>query len=195
MDSIIRDPNTGNGAHVLLDSVTNKGLLRTYGVIEGESRYVNEYHQESYSLVLDNITPAAGGDCFCFIQNLKDQRMMIESILLKKFTADDEVAVVLGATGTRDTVTDIVPGNKWAGSANLAEGIFEEGADLAGGAATLTQASGVNIDIINLIFGQESKLWKWESALIIPKNQTLSLWAGTGGDAFNTTINFYYHMF
>jgi hypothetical protein len=158
--------------------------LRTYSVSEEEQHHINEDHGECYSILID-ATTAAVNDQFFHIKNTGTEEIHITS--MKGFvSADTEIKVLIGVTGTATASTDIVPVNRNAGSAKTLVATVEEGADLqmTGGSVVdlfrLDSAS-VNPDQIT-----------WGSTLILPKNGTLAL-ESSAAAIINLTVSCYVH--
>jgi hypothetical protein len=80
----------------------------------------------------------------------------------------------LNDKGTRDSATALVPTNSNAGSGLTADGTFEKGADLDGGAASL--AGGYENERVKFRGATDSDHYNFEQDLIIPKNATLTIW-------------------
>ena len=81
-----------------------------------------------------------------------------------------------------------------AGSGKSAAGTFEKGADLDGGAATLTGGNEFNRFVMAGVTDLVSKHYNFVQDVILPKNRVLTAWVG--GSASGTwyiTIHFNYH--
>lgn len=101
-----------------------------------------------------------------------------------------EVYMKLGDTGTRNGAAILTPVNRNAGSGNEADCTCEQGADLDGGAATLV--GGEEVDRIAVEATKQTLKICWDSAIIIPKNQTMTLWA-SAIVTINAIIGSYFH--
>ncbi len=183
-----------------------KGSGKTAGVnvenrLEAEcitstvEHHVNHEEEGAYNVLLSQ-SPTAGDDCIFYMENTNDVEMVIEGFKLgfKNATAvDAEFYVQIGDTGTRNSGTDVVPVNLNAGSGKTASGNFEKGADLDGGSATLAGGSEIErfvfADVQNLVTTNIN----FECDVILPKNQTLTLWASDAGATYYVTVIFYYH--
>jgi len=150
--------------------------------------HTNEIHGESYSIIIDQ-APTAADDCIYYLENNSEKDLLISSIKLFASGAV-EVYMKLGAAGTRNSPAALTPVNRNAGSGNAADCTSEQGADLDGGAATLT--GGEEVDRIALEASKQTLRIVWDSAIIIPKNQTMTLWA-SAIVTINATIAIYFH--
>jgi len=172
----------GKGSGQSAEVKDNK--LRTYSVVELEQHHVNEDSGESYSILID-ATTAAVDDQFFHIKNTGTDEIHITSI--KGFvSADTEIKVLIGVTGTATAATDILPVNRNAGSGKTLVATVEEGADLqmTGGSVVdlfRLDSAAVSIDKIT-----------WGSTLILPKNGTLAL-ESSAAAIMNLTVSCYVH--
>ena len=185
------ESGTGNGHKA---GVTEEGHLEVHSITESLERHVNSVEGEAYHLVF-NQSPTAADDCIAYISNTSEKNMFIEgiSIGVTSCTADDSIYFQINDRGTRNAATALTPTTCNAGSGHQATGTFERGADLDGGAATL--AGGVEIDRY-LFVGTDlsSTHYNFEQDIIIPKNNTFTIWVG--GSATGTyylTVVFNYH--
>lgn len=176
---------TGDGYNA---KVTNEHRLETLAVTATNEHYANHAQGNAYNLLFDQ-APTAGDDCIIYIQNTDDIDMCIEGIWLSVSGAC-EVYFQLNDTGTRNAATDVVPPNLNAGSGNIADGTFEVGADLDGGAATL--AGGTEFQRFVFRAATDSATFNFEQDVIITKNATLTIWV-SAIVTINGTIIFNYH--
>lgn len=149
--------------------------------------HINQDHGEFYSIVLDQ-APTAGDDCILYVKNNNDKDMLISSIAIFASGAV-EVYMKLQDSGTRNAVAALTPVNRNAGSGNAADCTCEQGADLDGGAATL--GGGTEVERIAVEANKQTLKVDWCSAIIIPKNQTMTLWA-SAIVTVNATIGIYF---
>ena len=130
-----------------------------------------------------------GDDCILFLKNDNDDDLLIASIALFASGAV-EVYMKLGDTGTRNGAVALTPVNRNAGSGNRADCTCEQGGDLDGGIATL--AGGSEVERIAVEANKQTLKIEWCSAIIIPKNQTMTLWA-SAIVTVNATLGIYFH--
>ena len=167
--------------------VTEGGRLKTLAVTATTEHHACEEGQ-AYHLLFDQ-APTAGDDCIIYIHNEDEQDMCIEGIWLSPSGAT-EIYIQLGDTGTRNAATDVVPVNCNAGSGNTADGTFEVGADLDGGAATLDGGAEVERHVFRA--AANSTYFNFEQDIFIPKNSALTIWS-SAIVTINGTIVFNYH--
>jgi hypothetical protein len=184
MDTIIRDVENGQGAHV-----NSGGYIMIAGYVEDCAVHTNKEHSETYSMRITQV-PTAGDDCIGYIENTSDKIMIINSIDIIDVAGAVEFYIQLGDKGTRNGAVAVVPVSLNSGSGNVADGIFEQAVDLDGGAATL--AGGAETHRWNLVAANESKQLILPGKIIIRKNQTLSFWANAIQEVDWTTY-FHYH--
>ncbi len=171
-------------------------MLRVHAVTQTMERHTNDEHGDAYHCVFSQ-SPTAADDCFFYMVNSSDDsEIIVEGIWLGFINAtavDAEVYVKLGDKGTRNSATALTPANCNAGSGRAADGTFEKGADLDGGAASLTGGTEIErfvfADVQNLV----TKHFNFEQDLIIPKNETMTLWATDAGATYYVTVVFNFH--
>jgi hypothetical protein len=179
----------GSGIKAKVDS---SGHLTTHSVTTSAERHSNEEHNQAYH-VLFNQSPTAADDCFFYMVNNSDNPLAIEgvSIGFKNATAvDAEIYFKLNARGTRNSATALTPANCFASSGNEADGTFEKGADLDGGAATLTGGTEIERYLFANTQDQITKHFNFEQDLILTKNETLTIWATDAGATYYMTVVF-----
>ena len=168
--------------------VNNENCLCAEAIAVPFELHVNHDHGDFYSIVLNQV-PTAGDDCILYLKNDDDKDLLISSITLFASGAV-EVYAKLGDTGTRNGAAALTPVNRNAGSGNAADCTCEQGADLDGGAATL--AGGAEVERIAVEANKQSLKICWCSGIIIPKNQTMTLWA-SAIVTVNATIGVAFH--
>jgi len=181
------ESGTGNGKKMGVDD-ENRGMVDC--ITKTAERHVNESHGDAYHALID-ISPTANDDCiFYMINSDNDKELVVEGIYLQ-VNAAGEIYVQLGDAGTRNSATAITPANCNAGSGNAANGTFEQGADLDGGAATLT--GGTEVSRYVFAAANNSQFFNFEQDIIIPENQTLTIWCSSSAVTVNGTVVMNYH--
>ena len=178
------EDGTGTGRKA---GVTPHGRLEVLAVTASTEHHANE-EGEAYHLLFDQ-APTGADDCIVYVQNSDDDDMCIEGVWLSP-SAACEIYFELGATGTRNAATATVPANCNAGSGHVADGTFEVGADLAGGAATLT--GGVEVERFVFRAAANSAFFNFEQDIIVPKNSTFTIWSSAIATV-NGTLAFNHH--
>ena len=176
---IIQDPSTGQAA-----SVSSEGKLESVAVCRDYQEHVNKDEGDSYSILID-ATTAAVDDQFFYLKNNGNDDLHITSV--KGFvSADTEIKVLTGVTGTATGPATIVPVNRNGGSGNTLDATVQEGADLQ-----LTGGSAV--DLFEMLAASTS-LFKlsWASHIILPKNSTL-VFESSAASTINLTVSAFVH--
>ena len=174
---------TGNGYGA---KVNVENQLHTSSITFDIAHHVNHDHGECYTMLISK-TPTAAADCFAYIKNTSDDDLIVCCVKFAATTTDEIIQVKLGDIGTPVGGTAVTPGNRNAGSGEVADGTFEEGVDITG------LSGGTAIDEYNIDAGTGSKIIPVTGGFIVPKNKVLSLYAVTGGIAIRGGITFYYH--
>lgn len=187
---IIND-GTGSGYDAQVDS---SNRLRVFSTTVTAEHHAAHNRGQAYQLVISQ-SPTAADDCIFYIQNTSDEDLVIEGMKIGVIncTADDSIYFKLGDSGTRDSATALTPVNVNAGSGNVADGTFEKGADLDGGAATLTGGTEFDRIVFAGVTDSSSQNYNFEMDVILPKNRVLTGWVG--GSATGTyyiTVNMYF---
>lgn len=189
------DDGKGTGYKAWVDS---ENFLRVHAVTQSVEHHINDAHGEAYHCVFSQ-SPTAADDCFFYMANNSDNDIAVEGFWMGYNDAtavDVEFYMKLGTKGTRNSATALTPANCHAGSGQAADGTFEKGADLDGGAATLGDSiAGVEIErFLFPLQDQTSAHWNFEQDLIIPKNETFTMWATDAGATYYVNVIFNYHL-
>ena len=165
--------------------VSEENNLMTEAIDVPFGHHTNNVHEEAYNIVVSK-TPTGAGDCFLYVKNNCACNIFITSI--KVYAAADEfVQIKLGDTGTPVGGSANTPRNLNAGSGHTADCTCEDGVNITG----LT-----NGNVVDDLFqkgGNPVRKFSYDSALIIPKNSTITLWAVNGGTAVKVTLGMYFH--
>lgn len=151
--------------------------------------HVNHVHGLAFSASFSQ-APTANDDCILFLQNTSDIDMVIEGFYLAT-SAACEVYVQKNNTGTRNAATVITPQNVNLGSGKEAEATVEKGADLDGGAATLTQGGEIGRGVLHAAI--QTSWFNFQQDLIVPKNKSITFWVDTAGVIVTGVVPFNYH--
>lgn len=165
--------------------VTEEGCLCAKAITLPMAQHINIEHQEAYSIIIDK-TPTAAGDCFLYLRNDSDLNMYVTSGKISAAT-DETVRVKLKDVGTPVGGTANVPVNRNAGSGKLADVTCQDGVDITG------LSGGEIVEQVDVDGAVGSVKYEWESTFIIPKNQTLTMYAVTGGIALKSTLSIAFH--
>ena len=186
---IIKDGLTGNTARV-----NDNGRLETAAVVLTGEHAANHINGLAYSITFSQ-SPTAADDAIFYMENTSEKDMVVEGFELSiiNATADDSLYIKLNDAGTRNSATAITPVNLNAGSGNSADGTFENGADLDGGAATLTGGSEIYRYVIAGATDVVAKSINFSQDIILPKNKTLTMWVGgSATGTYYVSVDAYY---
>lgn len=175
--TIIRDPSTSKGAEV-----TSRGHLRTHSITLTEERDATHDGLSFCSFI--SRTPTAAGDVFYYLKNLSSRDLIVYHLDIQVASAES-VEVRRGDTGTPVGGTDLTPANTNAGSGEVADATSQDGVDITG-------LSG-GVKVCELFGAATMSDHAIASGLFVPKNQTMTLYAVTGGVALKVNLWFYFH--
>ena len=178
---IIEDGHgTGNKVQV-----NNEGCMCAKCVTIPFGMHINNEKQEAYSVIIEK-TPTAADDCFFYIINNSDLDMYVCTLTASAAT-DETIQINIKDTGTPAGTADNIPVNRNAGSGKLADVAAYDGVDITG------LSGGSVIEQFDIDGATGSKTFRYESCIIIPKNQTFTLYAVTGGIALKTSLSILFH--
>lgn len=185
---------TGKGK---LARVDDENYLRVHSVMETLAHHANDFHGDAYSVTF-NQSPTAGDDCIFYMVNSDSNTDIIITGMWLGFinatAVDAEVYFKLGAKGTRNSATVLTPANLKSASGNAADGTFEKGADLDGGAATLTGGAEIERHVFADVQNQVSAYYDFKEDLVLAKNETFTIWATDAGATYYATVVFIFHQ-
>ena len=187
--SLIED-GSGKGFRAGVD---NENMLRVHAVMQTMERHTNDEHGDAYHCVFSQ-SPTAADDCFFYMANSSDEDIIIEGLWIGFINADGddpEIYCKLGDKGTRDAATALTPANCNAGSGKAADGTFEKGVDLDAG--TLTGGVEIERFVFADTVNHVTSHFNFEQDLIIPKNETFTIWATDAQATYYITVVFNFH--
>jgi len=168
--------------------VNNDNMLWTKAIIETMYQHVNSKHFEAYQLQF-NKAATGNDDCVLYMKNNSDHDLIIHTLRLSISTAD-EIYFKIGDTGTPVGGTAIIPVNLNAGSAKVAEGVFQHGVDITG------LSGGTEVERIRTVSATYlgTTNWHYPAGIILPKNQTFTLWIATAATTVLGHVGFVYDV-
>ena len=185
---------TGKGN---LARVDGENYLRVHSVMQTLAHHANDFHGDAYSVTF-NQSPTAGDDCFFYMVNNSDSADLIITGmwfgLINATAVDAEVYFKVGGKGTRNSASVLTPANLNAASGNAADGTFEKGADLDGGAATLTGGTEFERHVFANVQDQVSTYYDFNEDVVLAKNETFTMWATDAGATYYATVVFIFHQ-
>jgi hypothetical protein len=178
----------GRGYKTAVDS---ENRAETSSVTRSTAHHSNMHEGQAYHALFDQ-SPTANNDCiFYMVNSHTTDRIVVEGVWLS-VDAACEVYFKANDKGTRNSATAVTPVNCNFGSGNAAEGTFEQGVDLDGGAATLT--GGTEFERYVFTAGLRSTYFRFDHDIIIPRNQTMTIWCTSSAATVNGTVVFNYHL-
>ena len=175
--------------------VDEENRLLTKAITYSIEHEMNHSHGMAFNCVFSQ-SPTAAGDCIFYMVNSDDVDLVIEGITwgVANATADDSLYIKVGDTGTRNNASALTPVNCNRGSGHSAQGTFEKGADLDGGAAGLAGGTEWQRYILAGTTDRVSSHSNFVQDLILPKTRTLTLWVdGSATGTWYITLPFHYH--
>lgn len=183
---VVIEDGTGKGFKA---KVTSENQLRVFSVQVSMEHFVNHFHGQAYNVMFDQ-SPTASDDCILYMENESDHLdLVVEGI---EFQVDGAVEIYtqLNARGTRNGANVIEPANLNTKSGKEASGIFEQGADLDGGGATLTGG----VETFRWVFNaaNNSTNFNFECDVILGRGNTLTVWCSDNARTVHGLIPMYF---
>ena len=163
------------------------GNLRTRAITSTTEHQAN-VNGDAYHFQFE-VTPSAADDCILFMQNLSDTNLVVEGAYLSPGAAC-EIYMQSHDVGTRNAAVAAVPAQCNFESGHSADGTFETGVDLDGGAATL--ADGIEFERYAFRAASNSSYFNFEQDIIIPKNGTFTVWVNDAVEIIGTLVMNYH---
>ena len=180
------DDGSGSGRSV---AVNKDNRLATAAISSSIEHHINHAHGLAFNASFIQ-APTANDDCILYIQNDSDTDMVVEGFYLAT-SAACEIYLQKNNIGTRNGATDITAQNVNLGSGKEAEVTIEKGADLDGGAATLTSGGEIARGVFHAALS--TNWFNFEQDLIVPKNKTFTMWCDTAGVTVTGMVPFNFH--
>lgn len=179
------EDGTGTGRKALVD---DNNLLGVRAVTQSIEHTINHAVGQAYNVYLDQAVGVTDG-CFFYMENTSEDDIVVESSTISVSGAT-EIYIVYNDKGSRNQPSELTPANLNAGSGNLADGIFEKGSDLGGGAATLS--GGYEVKRAIFLGATSTVTLGFDQDLIIPKGTTLTIYS-SAAITVKGAFNFNYH--
>ena len=186
MPDTIKD-GTGK-AYLAAVDIDNR--LKTSAVQSSVEHHINHDEGEAYNLLFE-VTAGDADLTIVYMQNGNSTDIVVEGIYVY-VSAACELELKRGASGTRNAAVTETPVNLNAGSNQSAAGVFESGADLAGGAATL-DGNEVTMFKYKFVGEMATKFFNFDQDIILPPNQVMTLTCDTNACTVHGMIPFNYH--
>ena len=153
--------------------VDSKQRLRTYSVNEVEAAWINRVEDEMYSGFWSSsgMQAATGGNWIVYLKNTHDTKDLIITKLKHRVEDDSgSISIWLNVLGTPSGGTDLTPGNRNAGSNNVANCTYQYGTNITGLSGGRKVGSSYGITTAPTFHFQEPC-----SGWILPPNATLGV--------------------
>lgn len=185
--STIRDPATQLGA-----IVDPEGHLLTNAVAVTSGQHTNQRHNEAYAVPFA-VNPDGGGDVIFYLKNLDDVDLVVEYLDYTSSAAEEiyikiaEVGIAVATNGVA-----LVPANVNSGSGKAANVVCF--GNIGDGAVDITALTGGReIERIWIIALADNKRFSFPSGVILPKNQSFSIYCVGGDTNIRGTVHFHFH--
>lgn len=170
-------------------NVNSEGRLLAECVSSSIEHHINHSEGQAYNAIFEQ-SPTANDDCIFYMANNSDTTLVVEGLKLS-VSAACEVYVQKNAIGTRNSGTAITPVNMNFVSGNPADCTAEYGADLDGGAATLT--GGTEFERFVFRAASDSRTFNFEQDIAMAKNNTITIWCSSSAATLNATVILNFH--
>ncbi len=185
---MIIEDGSGTGRTAKIDG---ENRLHTESLSTTVERHANQVEGSAYN-VLFAVTPAGADDMLFYLKNNSETDLVVEGIWWQAASAE-QVYYNVGDTGTPGGASkaDITPANLNAGSGKNAD------------VTCISRTADAAVDIEGVSGGVTiQKLWLTSAAttifnceqdIVIPKNQTFTIYAVAGSIALRGTVAFHFH--
>jgi hypothetical protein len=139
------------------------------------------------------VNPDGADDCIFYLKNQDNIDLVVEGLWIMS-SAAEEIYLKIGDTGTavKTNGADITPVNLNAGSGKTADVLCYS--NTADGAVDITGLSGGStFEKIWLTASADTQLFNFEQDIIIPKNQTFTIYCVGGDTLLRGTVIFNFH--
>ena len=183
------EDGTGSGKTAKVDG---ENQLSTRAITQIEAQHVNEEEGNAYilfsPLTPDDQNPSAdeGSPCIFYIKNTSDNDLIITEVRMWAEAAE-YIDIYFNQSGTPVGGNTATPVNMNLNSGKVADGTFL-GADRITG-----MSGGTLFDRLRVPADDVDHIYTWPAAIIIPKNNILTIYAGNGGIPTEASVFFYYH--
>lgn len=145
---------------------------------------------EAYHAQFDQ-SPLANDDCVLYMANEHPTWILIIEGIWLQIDGAGEIYFKISDEGTRNSASAVIPANLNAKAGNDAQGTFEEGTDLDGGAATLT--GGTEIERYIFVAAMNSQHFNFEADVVLGLGNTFTIWGSDSTRTIHGTVVFHYY--
>ena len=181
-DTVIRD-GTGTGSRARVGS---DNRIFSDAVTASRLHISNHVYQDAYTAVFE-VTPGSPGNLFFYLENSNQSKDLIVWTLGVRPAAEEGIEIRLGATGTPVDGTPVAPANRTAGTGRTGQATVEYGTNITG------ISNGKLANRIYFPSGQGSVDWECPCGLVVPANETLTMYAVNGSIKLNIDMLFEFH--
>lgn len=180
------DDGKGNGSRL---GINRENRALTDSIIQTVSHHINHDEGLSYNVLLE-VAPTANDDCIGYMENTSETDLIFTNAKISVSGAC-KVYFKINAKGTRNGPASLIPVALNSGSGIEADGVFESGADLDGGSATLS--GGLRFDEIIYRGASDTAFYVTPQGIVLKKSGTLTVWCDTAGVLVTLNLGFDYH--
>jgi len=172
-------------------SVNEENRMTTQSVAVSNEHHVNHKHGLCYNANFA-VNPDGADDCIFYIKNQDELDLVIKGIWIQT-SAAEEIYTKIGDLGTaiKTNGADITPVNLNAGSGKTADVLCYS--NTADGAVDITGIDGGGTTLKLWLTNTESKWYNFNQDIIIPKNQTFTIYCVGGDTNLRGTVVFNFH--
>lgn len=164
-------------------SAENELLCKSLSI--QHEHHVAHLHQQNYSIIL-SVTPGGAGYVFAYIQNNDDRDLNITKFCFH-VASNEYIEVYTNIIGTPAGTTVVTPVNSFIGSGNIANCNSYSGTNITG------LSAGNLYNRYYIAANNLTNCYYIDSAIILPKQRSICLKAGTGTIQIDVNITFNFH--
>jgi hypothetical protein len=183
MPDTIRD---GKGRGYIAE-VNSQNQISVASVAVTKEHNINLRHEDAYNFLFSHShIDSSASCCILYMQNTSDKPIICEGMIIR-CSGNQIFTIKVAEYGNPIGGNEAIPANLNAGSNRLAAGLFLNDSCISG-------LSGGR-EIIKLYTGSgyiESKSWNFDADIIIPQNQTLSIYISNANVDVNGFIVFFH---
>lgn len=159
--------------------------LLTLSTAISYEHYICHEYGEAYTAIA-NVTPTGPGDCIFYLKNTAD----IDLVLTNMYFAANSLELFdirLGSVTGTPSGTLYTPVNRNAGAGNVATVVCAVGVNIT------NITTGDLLDKVKVVGNESSRGFGWETTTVLPKNDSVALYANSGTIPVLVSVAFYMH--
>ena len=184
----------GQGSGVTA-GVTSSNRLKTVSISATPEHFANHNKGLSYNFLFQETpeytnpsTTSEGGICFLYLKNTSEKDLILEGLDIRLGgTSQVEIIEIVENDGEVPVGGNSrTPVNLNLSSGKVAEGVFLSSSNIS------SMGKGSPMLRYYIESSHTTKQFNFEQDLIVPQNNTITLWAEYGGTEIDGTLVFYY---